>query len=150
MHLVLQARPFARLGISTSMKTSTKKTLAIKINWTLLLWFCIKHFADPSLHEEKLTQTVRLAWLRCAMWGKYMYTHLIRIDSPLHIDYGDVSNPCKYILSMVFTYVSFSRRLLHTNPFSHSYISTTRAHCILDKTYGHVMHTGVHRPHPLA
>ena len=36
MRLVLQARPFARLGISASMKTSTKKTLAIKINWTLL------------------------------------------------------------------------------------------------------------------
>ena len=50
----------------------------------------------------------------------------------------------------VFTYVSFSRWLLHTNPFSHSYISTTHAHCILDKTYGHVMHTGMHRPHPLA
>jgi len=49
----------------------------------------------------------------------------------------------------VFTYVSFSRRLLHTNPFSHSYMSTTRAYCILDKTYRHVMHTGLHRPHPL-
>ena len=44
--------------------------------------------------------------------------------------------------SLGFTYVSFSRWLFHTNPFSHSYISTTRAHCILDKTYGHVMHTG--------
>ena len=33
--------------------------------------------------------------------------------------------------SLGFTYVSFSRRVFHTNPFSHSYISTTRAHCIL-------------------
>ena len=30
----------------------------------------------------------------------------------------------------------------HKPLFTLSYISTTRAHCILDKTYGHVMHTG--------
>ena len=44
----------------------------------------------------------------------------------------------------------FSPVTSHKPLFTLSYISTTRAHCILDKTYGHVMHTGVHRPHPLA
>ena len=50
-----------------------------------------------------------------------------------------------------FTYVSFSRRSLHTNPFSHFPTeSATRAHRILGKTFAHLMHTGMHRPHPLA
>ena len=44
----------------------------------------------------------------------------------------------------------FSPVTSHKPLFTLSYISTTRAHCILDKTYGHVMHTGVHKPHPLA
>ena len=43
----------------------------------------------------------------------------------------------------------FSRRSLHTNPFSDFSTYTTRVHRILDKTYAHVMHTGMHRPHPL-
>ena len=43
----------------------------------------------------------------------------------------------------------FSPVTSHKPLFTLSYISTTCAHCILDKTYGHVMHTGVHRPHPL-
>ena len=38
----------------------------------------------------------------------------------------------------------------HKPLFTLSYISTTCAHCILDKTYGHVMHTGLQRPDPLA
>ena len=60
--------------------------------------------------------------------------------------------PCRcHHASLGFTYVSFSRRSLQTNPFLHfPYISKTCAHCILDKTYAHVMHTGVHRPRPLA
>ena len=33
----------------------------------------------------------------------------------------------------------------HTPFFTLSYISTTRACCFLDKTYAHVMHTGVYR-----
>ena len=43
----------------------------------------------------------------------------------------------------------FSPVTSHKPFFTLSYTSTTRAHCILD-TYAHVMHTGVHRPHPLA
>ena len=26
--------------------------------WTLLFWFCIKHFADPFLHEDKLKNSL--------------------------------------------------------------------------------------------
>ena len=44
----------------------------------------------------------------------------------------------------------FSPVTSHKPLFTLSYISTTRAHWILDKTYRHVMHTGVHRPNPLA
>ena len=53
MRLVLEARPLVRLDISASMKAPTKKTLAIE---HYSLWFCIKHFADPSLHEDKYKQ----------------------------------------------------------------------------------------------
>jgi len=45
----------------------------------------------------------------------------------------------------VFLAGDFTQALFHT-----SYISTTCGHCILDKTYAHVVHTGVHRLHPLA
>ena len=44
----------------------------------------------------------------------------------------------------VFLAGDFTQALFHT-----SYISKTCAHCILDKTYAHVIHTGVHRHHPL-
>ena len=36
-----------------------------------------------------------------------------------------------------------------TSIFLAGYITTTRAHCILDKTCEDVMHTGVHRPYLL-
>ena len=44
----------------------------------------------------------------------------------------------------------FSPVTSHKPFFTLSYISTTCVHCILDKTYAHIMHTGVHRPLPLA
>ena len=43
----------------------------------------------------------------------------------------------------------FSPVTSHKPFFTVSYISTTRAHPILD-TYAQIMHTGVHKPHPLA
>ena len=42
----------------------------------------------------------------------------------------------------------FSPVTSHKPFFMLSYTSTTCAHCILDKTYAHTMHTGVHRPPP--
>ena len=45
-----------------SMKTSTKKTLAI--NELYSLWFCIKHFADPFLHEDKLIRLTCMTTMR--------------------------------------------------------------------------------------
>ena len=53
-----------------------EETLAIKTNWTLL-FLIIKHFADPFLHEDKLTQTVRqlrFAWLWCANYVRSIYS----------------------------------------------------------------------------
>ena len=43
----------------------------------------------------------------------------------------------------------FSPVTSHKPTFTLSYISITHAHCILD-TYAHVMHMGMHRPHPPA
>ena len=56
--------------------------------------------------------------------------------------------PCRCRHASLGFYVRqfFSPVTLHKPLFTLSYISTTRAHCILDKTYGHVMHTGLHNP----
>ena len=58
--------------------------------------------------------------------------------------------PCQcHHASLGFTYISFSCLSLHTNPFSH-FPTYACAHCILDKTYAHTMHTDVDGSHPLA
>ena len=50
-----------------------------------------------------------------------------------------------------FTYVTFSRRSLHTNPFSHFPTYEQHVHTAFwTRLHAHVMHTGMHRPHPLA
>ena len=69
-----------------------------------------------------------------------------RTSSYLHFLVGVTMHPWVSHTS-VFLAGHFTQTLFHTFL---QVISTTCVHCILDKTYAHVMHTGVHRPLPLA
>ena len=86
VHLVLQATPFVRLGISASMKASTKKMSTININWALL--FVILYQTPFYINLTCLTMMCNVS----------SYTHLSRFESLLHIDCGNVLNS---VLSMV-------------------------------------------------